>query len=77
MLINPRCSLLASTLVVAVGAVAWHATASAAKATECTKAGICYCVNEDLKPTIQTKVDRFRQLISEQRKAGKVARRLS
>jgi hypothetical protein len=42
-----------------------------AKATECTKVGICYCVNEDLKPAIGARVERFRQLIAEQRKAGK------
>ena len=51
--------------------------ASAAKATECTKVGICYCVNDELKATIQTKVDRFRQTIAEQRKAGKAVGYLS
>ena len=51
--------------------------AHAAKVTECAKIGICYCVNDELKPTIGTKVDRFRQLIAEQRKAGKVVGYLS
>ena len=51
--------------------------AFAAKATECTKVGICYCVNDELKPTIQSKVDRFRQTIAEQRKAGKAVGYLS
>ena len=51
--------------------------AFAAKATECTKVGICYCVNDELKATIQTKVDRFRQTIAEQRKAGKAVGYLS
>jgi hypothetical protein len=77
MLINHRCALGTSTIVLAVAAVAWHAAASAARTTECTKAGICYCVNEDLKPTIQSKVDRFRQLLADQRKAGKAVGYLS
>ena len=51
--------------------------AFAAKATECTKVGICYCVNDELKATIQAKVDRFRQTIAEQRKAGKAVGYLS
>src|SRR5215831_4778236 len=49
----------------------------AAKATECTKLGICYCVNDELKPAIAAKVDRFRALIDEQRKAGKAVGYLS
>ena len=51
--------------------------AFAAKATECTKVGICYCVNDELKATIQTKVERFRQTIADQRKAGKAVGYLS
>jgi len=62
--------------VVAVLAT-WHLPAHAAKTTDCTKIGTCYCVNDDLKPTITSKVDRFRQLIAEQRKAGKVVGYLS
>jgi len=59
--------------VVALAAVAALPTlpAQAAKTTECTKIGICYCVNDELKPMIGSKVERFRQLIAEQRKAGK------
>ena len=51
--------------------------AIAAKATECTRIGICYCVNDELKPTIQSKVDRFRQTIADERKAGKAVGYLS
>jgi hypothetical protein len=51
-------------------AAAWPG-AVGAKATECTKIGTCYCVNEELKPAITARVERFRQLIAEQRKAGK------
>lgn len=43
----------------------------AAKATECTKIGICYCVNDELKPVIDDKVAKFRAMLAEQRKAGK------
>ena len=53
------------------------AQAHAAKATECTKIGICYCVNDELKATIAAKVDAFRQAIADQRKAGKAIGYLS
>ena len=52
-------------------------TAHAAKVTECAKVGICYCVNDELKALIGTRVERFRQLIGEQRKAGKAVGYLS
>jgi len=52
-------------------------SAHAAKATECTRIGICYCVNDELKPVIATRVERFRQVIAEQRKAGKLVGYLS
>ena len=52
-------------------------TAHAAKATECAKVGICYCVNDELKSLIATRVERFRQMIAEQRKAGKAVGYLS
>ena len=55
----------------------WHGAAHAAKSTECTKVAICYCVNDDLKPVIQAKVDRLRQVIAEQRMAGKAVGYLS
>jgi len=62
---------LAAAVLLAPGA------AQAAKATECTKIGFCYCVNDELKPTIAQKVERFRTLIAEQRKAGKAVGYLS
>jgi hypothetical protein len=52
-------------------------SASAAKATECTKINVCYCVNSELRPTIDEKVAHFRQLLAEQRKAGKLVGYLS
>ncbi len=64
-------------LFAAAALLTWHLPAHAAKVTECAKIGICYCVNDELKPTIGTKVDRYRQLIAEQRKAGKVVGYLS
>jgi hypothetical protein len=53
-------------------AITPNAPANAAKATECTKINVCYCVNTDLRPSIDAKVARFRQLLAEQRKAGKL-----
>jgi len=67
----------ASILVAATIFSTWHTTAHAAKITECAKIGTCYCVNEDLKPTIGSKVERFRQMIAEQRKTGKAVGYLS
>src|SRR6266852_6163991 len=53
------------------------AAAQAAKSTECTKIGICYCVSSDLKPVIDAKVALFRQRAAEARKAGKAVGYLS
>jgi len=64
--------------VVLAAALAIHApVVEAAKVSECTKIGICYCVNDELKATITAKVDRFRQILAEQRKAGKAVGYLS
>jgi hypothetical protein len=70
-------SLSAAALIAALGSLSWSPGAAAAKATECTKIGACYCVNDELKPAIAARVDRFRQLLAEQRKAGKVVGYLS
>jgi hypothetical protein len=67
----------ASILVAATVLSTWHTPAHAAKSTECAKIGICYCVNDDLKVTIGSKVERFRQMIAGQRKTGKVVGYLS
>jgi len=67
----------ASILVAATVCSAWHTPAHAAKITECAKIGTCYCVNEELKPTIGSKVERFRQTIADQRKTGKAVGYLS
>lgn len=55
----------------------WLPQAHAAKVTECAKVGICYCINDEHKPAIAAKIDRFRQIIAEQRKAGKAIAYLS
>ena len=65
---SPVC--IASLLVATVTA-SWHVDAIAAKSTECAKVGICYCVNDELKPTIAQRIEKFRGMIAEQRKAGK------
>jgi hypothetical protein len=66
-----RHARLACLAAAALAAGGGAGDAAAAKATECTRVGICYCVNDELKPAIAARVDRFRQLIAEQRKAGK------
>ena len=63
--------------VLLLGALIPPAAVHAAKATECTKIGICYCVNDELKATIAAKVEALRQTIAEQRKAGKAIGYLS
>ena len=73
---RPFIRLACLSIAVALGGVL-SPDAFAAKATECTKVGICYCVNDELKPTIQAKVERFRQTIADQRKAGKAIGYLS
>jgi hypothetical protein len=70
-----RRACVAAALVVV--ALIPAAEVHAAKATECTKIGVCYCVNDELKATIAAKVDAFRQTIAEQRKAGKAIGYLS
>src|SRR5262249_17412055 len=67
----------AARLVAGFAVALATAPALAAKATECTKIGVCYCVNDELKPEIATKVERFRALIADQRKAGKAVGYLS
>jgi len=62
-----RATRLSAGFAVALAA----APGFAAKATECTKIGVCYCVNDELKPAIAAKVERFLALVAEQRKAGK------
>ena len=76
---QPFGSFRSSAVCVALGAAVAlaPAVALAAKATECTKIGICYCVNDELKPTIAAKVERFRALIAAERKAGKAVGYLS
>ena len=50
---------------------------AAANGTECTVIGLCYCVSTELKPVIESRVAHFRDLIAEQRKAGKAVGYLS
>jgi hypothetical protein len=65
---NRRCAPFVLALL--AGTVPVH-DAAAAKATECTKVGICYCVNDAVKPDIDARLAKFRATIAEQRKAGK------
>jgi len=61
---------LATVVVLSLASLS-AATALAAPATECTKIGVCYCVNDEHKATITQRIERFRAVIAEQRKAGK------
>jgi len=67
----------ATVIATALSFVLFPAAVCAAKVTECSKVGVCYCVDEELKAVIATKVDAFRRMISEQRKAGKAVGYLS
>jgi len=71
-----RSSLVAAALTLVVMAPS-PAVAQAAKSTECSKIGICYCISSDLKPVIDAKVAFFRQRAAEARKAGKAVGYLS
>ena len=65
------CALFAAVAVLAPSA------AHAGKTTECAKTGVCYCVNDELRATIAARVARFREMIADQRKAGKAVAYLS
>jgi len=55
----------------------WAGSAAAANSTECTKIGVCYCINADLKPVIESKIAHFRELAAQHRQAGKAVGYLS
>lgn len=57
--------------VLAALALVTGAPAHAAKVTECAKVGLCYCFNDEHKAAIDGRIEKFRQVIAEQRKAGK------
>ena len=63
------CSIVAAVLATML--VSSPGAAQGAKTTECTKIGICYCVSSDLKPMIDARIARYRQLAEEAHKAGK------
>jgi len=60
-----------------LAALALPVPALAAKVTDCAKVGLCYCINDEHKAAINGKIEKFRQLIAEQRKAGKAVIYLS
>lgn len=51
--------------------------AQADKVTECTRTGFCYCVNTDLRGTIQQNISDIRTAVAAQRAAGKAIGYLS
>ncbi|HTP99654.1 MAG TPA: hypothetical protein VMN56_10025 [Casimicrobiaceae bacterium] len=70
---RPSLSTALAAIVLAASASAVHA----AKVTDCAKVGVCYCINDDHKPAIDANVEKFRQLLADQRKAGKAVIYLS
>ena len=66
-----RRSSPSATAVVVAAVLAAAPHAHAAKVTECAKVGLCYCMNDDHKVAINAKIEKFRQVIADQRKAGK------
>lgn len=68
---------LAASIAISAAVVLSPSVARAAKTTECAKVGVCYCVNDELKATIASRVERFRQVIAEHRKSGKAVGYLS
>ncbi|MFO1314676.1 MAG: hypothetical protein U1F58_03650 [Burkholderiales bacterium] len=71
----PRHRLLPAAATGLLLAFAPHA--HAAKVTECAKVGLCYCANDEHKAAINAKIEQFRQVIADQRKAGKAVVYLS
>src|SRR6266478_1084331 len=55
----------------------WAGFAAAASSSECTRIGVCYCINAELKPVIESRISHFRELAAQQRKAGKAVGYLS
>src|SRR5262245_32092841 len=70
-------SVSAASVLVIVAIAFAIPSAHAAKVTECAKTGVCYCVNDEVKPAIATKIEHFRRMIADQRKAGKAVGYLS
>jgi hypothetical protein len=74
---NLKTAIFAATLSLAAATMPSPAVAQAAKSTECTKIGLCYCISSDMKAVIEAKVAFFRQQAAEARKAGKAVGYLS
>jgi hypothetical protein len=62
---------LMTIALAACSAVPALSSVHAARVTECTALKICYCVETDIKPAIDTNVSKIRQMITEQKNAGK------
>jgi len=64
-------NLIAIASLASCAALAAPGGAQAARVTECTAINICYCVETDIKPAIDTNVSKIRQAIAEQKSYGK------
>lgn len=68
---------LLAALPLALLAGAAPPAAIAAKVNDCAKVGVCYCYNDEHRAAIDGKIEKFRALMAEQRKAGKAVLYLS
>jgi hypothetical protein len=66
-----KTGFLIGAVVVTAFAPLCATQARADRTTECTAIDICYCVEADFKPAIDTNVAKIRTLLAEQRSAGK------
>jgi len=69
-----RCAALWAAALLAAGA---GPGVQAAPLTDCSANGVCYCMNSDFKPVIDSQVDKLRGLIAAERARGKAVGYLS
>ena len=68
---RPACPQQSVASLLVAACLCITAPVQAAKVTDCAKVGLCYCFDDVHKSAIGGKIDKFRQLIAEQRKTGK------
>lgn len=73
LIVGAACAALAAVSAAMIAPIG----AQPARVTECTAIDICYCVAKDLKPAIDTNISKIRQMIAEQKSAGKAVGYLS
>jgi hypothetical protein len=66
-----------SAALLAIGLAMGSTPALSGKSTACSKIAFCYCVDDNVKGVIESRVSEFRERITAQRKAGKAVGYLS